>query len=53
MVQTSDILRMISDFGNSLLLLYALFIEGNYTIPFLIIIVVLLATKITADLLDY
>jgi len=52
MVKLSDTLHLISDAGNALLLLYALFIEGDYSIPFLILVVLILGIKLMGDLLE-
>ncbi len=52
MKQAKVILHLISDSINSILLLYALLVDKSYTILFLIIIVVMLGTKIIADIID-
>gem|GEM_PF-5502735 len=53
MIKTSDALRLFSELGNSLLLLYALLVDRDYTLFLLILIVILLSTKIIADVLDF
>ncbi len=52
MARTSAILHLLSDFGNAALLLYALFVERAYSIPFLVLVSLVLTLKIIGDLLE-
>lgn len=47
-----NFLHLISDFINAALLLYAILVEREYTLLFLTIIVIMLMTKIAAELID-
>ncbi|MEK6950806.1 MAG: hypothetical protein AABX13_03740 [Nanoarchaeota archaeon] len=52
MARLSALLHLLSDFGNAALLLYALFVERAYSVPFLLLVILVLALKIIGDLLE-
>ncbi len=52
MITLKSLLHFISDFGNAALLIYALLVERDYSIPFLILVILVVGIKVIADLLD-
>lgn len=52
MSRLSHVLHLVSDVGNAALLLYALLVEGDYSIRFLILVVLILGMKLMGDLLE-
>ncbi len=52
MAKTSSVLRLFSDLLNSVLLIYSLFIKEEHNLLILFLLVIVIATKIIADLLE-
>lgn len=46
------VLHLLSDIMNSLLLLYALLVEKDYTIALLVLVLIVVSTKVIADIID-